>query len=181
LIERLNEGWHGYARNCPRGHLPGLHIKHCSTHAFSAGLERMKGDFLSLLDSRAFKSPAGSTVLVVDDDQEVNSCLGVRLQAAGYEVLSAYDGQQGLAAAIEHHPDAVVLDLRMPNMDGLTMLQEMRSHESVGRTPVVVLSANIRDQHRALEAGANYFVAKPYEATDVLSAIKSSLNERSLA
>jgi DNA-binding response OmpR family regulator len=118
-------------------------------------------------------------VLVVDDDQEVNSCLGVRLEAAGYEVLSAFDGEQGLAAAIEHHPDAIVLDLRMPVKDGLTMLQEMRTNDEVGRTPVVVLSANIRDQHRALEAGANYFVAKPYEAATVLSAIKSSLSERS--
>jgi hypothetical protein len=182
LIERLKDGWRVYARNCPRGELPGLQMTHHGTYAFSAGIERLTEKFHCLLDSDTFKRQStGGTVLVVDDDQEVSSCLGVRLQAAGYEVLSAFDGQQGLAAAIEHHPDAVVLDLRMPNMDGLTMLHEMRNHQAVGRTPVVVLSANIRDQHRALEAGANYFVAKPYEAASVLSAIKSSLSERSLS
>jgi CheY-like chemotaxis protein len=181
MIERLDEGWQEYARNCPRGELPELHIRHHSTHAFSSGLEPMTEKFHRLFESRPPKCTAGGTVLVVDDDQEVNSCLGVRLQAAGYDVLSAYDGEQGFAAAIEHRPVAVVLDLRMPNMDGLTMLHKMRSHQGVAQTPVVVLSANIRDQHRALEAGANYFVAKPYEATTVLSAIESSLGERSLA
>jgi signal transduction histidine kinase len=181
LSERLDEGWRAYARNCPRGQLPALKISHCCTHAFAAGVEQLRDAFRGLLESRALSSAGGRTVLVVDDDQEVNSCLGVRLQAAGYDVLSAFDGDQGLAAAIEHHPDAIVLDLRMPIKDGLTMLQEMRSNKSVGRTPVVVLSANIRDQHRALEAGANYFVAKPYEASSVLTAIKTSLSERSLA
>jgi CheY-like chemotaxis protein len=181
MIERLADGWRGYARNCPGGKLPDLQITHHGTHSFTAGPKRLNEEFQRLLESHARKQPAGGTVLVVDDDQEVNSCLGVRLQAAGYDVLSAFDGNEGLAAAIQHHPDAVVLDLRMPNKDGLAMLQEMRSNREVARTPVVVLSANIRDQHRALKAGANYFVAKPYEATAVLSAIQSSLSERSLA
>jgi signal transduction histidine kinase/ActR/RegA family two-component response regulator len=181
LIERLCEGWQSYARNCPHCRLPELCVSLCCTMPFSAGLARLKEDFQSLAANRQAATVGSSTVLVVDDDQEVNSCLGVRLQAAGYDVLSAFDGEQGLAAAIEHHPDAVVLDLRMPNKDGLAMLQEMRCHRAIGKTPVVVLSANIRDQHRALEAGANYFVAKPYEAADILSAIESSLSERSLS
>jgi signal transduction histidine kinase len=180
LADRLKDGWHGYARNFPGGDLPGLEMRHCSTQPFAAGPDRLKAEFMRLLESSG-TTIAGGKVLVVDDDQEVNSCLGVRLEAAGYEVLAAYDGNQGLAAAIEHHPDAVVLDLRMPNMDGITMLQEMRNNEATNQTPVVVLSANIRDQHRALEAGANYFVAKPYEAATVLTAIKSSLSERSLS
>jgi signal transduction histidine kinase len=181
LIERLSDGWQAYARNCPQGHLPELHVAPCCTQPFSLGLARLKEEFQRLVTSGPATTSSGGTVLVVDDDQEVNSCLGVRLQAAGYDVLSAFDGEQGLAAAIEHHPDAVVLDLRMPNKDGLAVLQEMRCHQAIGQTPVVVLSANIRDQHRALEAGANYFVAKPYEAADVLSAIESSLSERSLS
>jgi CheY-like chemotaxis protein len=65
----------------------------------------------------------------------------------------------------------------MPKKDGITMLQEMRSNESVQRTPVVVLSASARDQHRALEAGANFFVSKPYEASAILSAIETSMSE----
>ncbi|MEX0611804.1 MAG: response regulator [Pirellulales bacterium] len=181
LIDRLNQGWAAYARNCPRGEFPELNLEHRGTLPLAAGLSQLRDQFGHLLENRVVKRPAGGKVLVVDDDREVNSCLGVRLEAAGYEVLSAFDGEQGLATAIEQHPDAVVLDLRMPKKDGLTMLREMRSNEVVQRTPVVVLSANIRDQHRALEAGANYFVSKPYEADAILSAIESSLSERSLA
>ena len=62
------------------------------------------------------------TILVVDDDKEVNACLGFTLQAAGYRVLSAFDGDEGLATALERQPDAVVLDVRMPKRDGLGML-----------------------------------------------------------
>jgi CheY-like chemotaxis protein len=65
----------------------------------------------------------------------------------------------------------------MPNKDGLCMLRELRTHDEARQTPVVMLSASIRDQQRALEAGANYFVAKPYESKDLLSAIESSLTK----
>ena len=178
-IDRLTQGWREYARNYPAGELPVLHLAHCGTWPLSAGLIRLREEFCALLEGRNGKGPLLGTVLVVDDDQEVSMCMRVRLQMTGYEVLSAYDGVQGLAAVIEHRPDAVVLDVRMPKMDGIAMLQEMRSNELVQDIPVVVLSANIRDQHRALEAGANYFVSKPYEASAVLSAIESSLCEKS--
>jgi signal transduction histidine kinase len=175
-IDRLNSGWQEYARNCPNVELPELHLTPSGTWPLSAGLSRLREEFRTLIDGRATKRPLLGTVLVVDDDQEVSACLGVRLQLVGYEVLKAFDGQEGLAATIKHHPDAVVLDIRMPKMDGITVLREIRSNESVRRTPVVVLSANIRDQHLALEAGANFFVSKPYEAGAVLSAIESSMS-----
>jgi hypothetical protein len=178
-IDRLNNGWQVHARNIPGCTLSALNLTHCGTWPLSAGSGRLSKEFRALLDARVGERPLLGTVLVVDDDQEVSTCLGVRLQLAGYKVRNAYDGEEGLAATIEHHPDAVILDMWMPKMDGITMLREMRSNESVKRTPVVVLSANIRDQHRALEAGANYFVSKPYDAGDVLSAIEASLNEMS--
>jgi CheY-like chemotaxis protein len=124
---------------------------------------------------------SGQTVLVVDDDPEVSQCLGMRLQAAGFLVTFAYDGEQGLSMALEQPPDAIVLDVRMPKMDGLTVLRELRAHPSMEQTPVVMLSASIRDQHRALEAGASFFVSKPYEATKVLSALETSLQQEKLA
>ena len=179
-IDRLNQGWRDYARNYPAGELPALHLAHCCTWPLSAGLSRLSEEFSSLIEGRAVKGLLRGTVLVVDDDREVSVCMRVRLQMAGYKVLSAYDGEEGLAAVLEHRPDAVVLDVRMPKMDGITMLQRMRSNALTEDTPVVILSANIRDQHRALDAGANYFVSKPYEATAVLSAIDSSLCERAV-
>jgi DNA-binding response OmpR family regulator len=127
------------------------------------------------------ESRASHRVLVVDDDGEVSQCLGVRLRAAGYEVVSAMDGEAGMIAALEHHPDAVVLDVRMPKKDGLAVLRELRRHEFTREVPIVMLSASISDQHRTLEAGASFFISKPYEAKDVLSAIETCLREEVLA
>lgn len=180
-IDRLNQGWQDYTRNSPGGQLPAIELTHRGTWPLSAGLSRLRDEFRAMLDGRVVEPKCHGTVLVVDDDEEVRACLGVRLQFAGYDVLSADDGEQGLAAVLEHHPDAVVLDIRMPKKDGITMLREMRSNKSVQDIPVVMLSANIRDQNSSLEAGANYFVSKPYEASAVLSAIESSLNELSVA
>jgi DNA-binding response OmpR family regulator len=154
-----------------------MRLTHVRSYACARELDRLCEDWMRLAGDGSNEPAHGKTVLVVDDDVEVNACLGVRLQAAGYEVLSAFDGDEGLSTALTRHPDAVVLDVRMPNKDGLTMLREMRTHREARNTPVVVLSASVRDQHRALEAGANYFVTKPYDAKDVLTAIQSSLLE----
>ena len=116
-------------------------------------------------------------VLVVDDDAEVNTCLSLRLEAAGFEVLSALDGEAGLSAALKYEPDAILLDVQMPKMDGLTLLQELRSNKTTVKIPIVMLSASIREQHHAIEAGANYFIAKPYDAESVLSALDMSMRE----
>jgi two-component system response regulator VicR len=139
--------------------------------------EALVAKFAACATAERKAGPEQRTVLVVDDDREVSQCLGVRLQAAGFTVLSAYDGEEGLAAAYANQPDAVVLDVRMPKKDGLTVLRELRTTPSMRRTPIVMLSASIRDQHTALEAGASYFVPKPYEAKDILSAIESSMRE----
>ncbi len=115
------------------------------------------------------------TVLVVDDDRELSHCLAVRLQSAGFEVMSASDGVEGLEVARSAKPDAIVMDVRMPRKDGLTALRELRTDSGIKSTPVIMLSASIRDQQNALQAGASYFVRKPYEANEVLSAIESSI------
>jgi signal transduction histidine kinase len=175
MADRLRQSWQDYARNCPRAELPPLTLALHKTYSLPRDAIRLASDYQHLIDGHSHEPAMGKTVLVVDDDHEVNACLGVRLQAAGYEVLSAFDGEQGLSTALARHPDAVVLDVRMPNKDGLAMLREMRTIDEVCDTPVVMLSASIRDQHRALEAGANYFVTKPYEAKEVLSAIESSM------
>jgi hypothetical protein len=180
LICRLTKEWAGLLRNSPKMELPQLRIEHCQTNSTSTDRDQLVEAYFALVGSFDIPSQSIPTVLIVDDDLEVSQCLGVRLQAAGFHVITAIDGEAGLAAALEHHPDAIVLDIRMPKKDGLTLLRELRSHPSIGGTPIVMLSALIRDQHRALEAGANYFVPKPYEAIQVLSAIESSLHQETL-
>jgi len=180
LVSRLSNEWAGFLRNSPKMDLPQLRIEYCQTNSIGTDRDKIVEAYRALVDPADCPRQSGQTILVVDDDLEVSQCLGVRLQAAGFTVISAIDGEQGLSAALEHLPDAIVLDVKMPKKDGLTMLRELRTHPSMERTPVVMLSASIRDQHRALEAGASYFVSKPYEAIQVLSALESSLQQETL-
>ena len=100
-----------------------------------------------------------------------------RLQCAGYHTLEAENGESGVAIAAEKRPDAILLDVRMPVMDGLTALSELRKREDTKEIPVVVLSACVNTQQTALETGARFFLAKPYEGKDLVAAIDAALNE----
>jgi signal transduction histidine kinase len=180
MIDRLMTQWNGFLRNSPKKGLPGLQIEHLHTGSLAANRSELESLYLELASKQVRRTNGqqhSSTVLVVDDDPEVSQCLGVRLEAAGFHVLMAADGQEGVDSALKHHPDAVVLDVRMPKKDGMEVLRELRRDPSTSQTPIVMLSASIRDQHKALEAGASYFVPKPYEAAEVLSALESSLHQ----
>ncbi|MEZ6103992.1 MAG: response regulator [Pirellulaceae bacterium] len=121
------------------------------------------------------------TVLVVDDDHGIADGVRLRLRSAGYETLVASDGMDGIAAAIEHQPDVVLMDVRMPNMDGLAALETLRIDGQTRHIPVIMLSASLRDQETALEAGAQFFLTKPYRSHDLLAAIECALdNDRQL-
>ena len=123
--------------------------------------------------------PDKRRVLLVDDDREIVRGVGIRLRAAGYEILTAFDGQAGLLAAKENLPDAIVLDVRMPVMDGLTMLRRLRDYKETEAIPVVILSASVVDQGkaRALEQGARYFLEKPYDPKSLIEAVEAAIAE----
>ena len=123
--------------------------------------------------------PARRRILLVDDDREIVRGVGIRLKAAGYEVLAAYDGEAGLQATREHLPDAIVLDVQMPVMDGLAMLGELRRDEQTQAIPVIVLSANAaaKGRSQAFELGAQYVLEKPYDARSLIEAIESAIEQ----
>ena len=79
-----------------------------------------------------------STVLVVDDDVIVTKILAMNLESCGYEVITACNGKEGLVSALKNDPDAILLDIMMPVMNGLEMLEELRSCSYV---PVIIVSA----------------------------------------
>jgi CheY-like chemotaxis protein len=116
-------------------------------------------------------------ILLVDDDREILRGASMRLKAAGYRTLSAQDGRDGVIAAIDHHPDAIVLDVRMPRMDGLSALRELRQREATRHIPVVMLSASLIDQKEALEGGARFFVRKPYQGQELIAAVQTAMDE----
>jgi CheY-like chemotaxis protein len=125
--------------------------------------------------------PEKRRILVVDDDRDIVRGLSIRLRAAGYLVETAFDGPSGLAAATEELPDALVLDIRLPGLDGLSVLSRLRSQPETRTLPVVVVSANIVEQTRAraLELGVRYFLSKPYQAAALIEMIAAVLAESS--
>ena len=116
-------------------------------------------------------------VLIVDDDREIVLGTALRLRSAGYQPLAAYSGRGGIAVAREEHPDATILDVRMPEMDGLEMIRELKDHEQTRGIPVVMLSASLRDKRRALDAGARFFLTKPCPSADLLEAVSAAISE----
>ena len=117
------------------------------------------------------------SVLIIEDERCVAQALTIRLRAHGYDVHWAPDGASGLAA-MELHPDVILLDIRMPEMDGFEVNRRLRARPEFSGTPVIFLSANVQESARqaALAAGAHAFLTKPYESKDVLAAIRSALD-----
>ena len=103
-------------------------------------------------------------VLVIDDEADVRLLYRVNLRHAGFEVLEADDGERGIAAALEHLPDVVVLDLMMPRVDGFEVLRALRTHPDAVELPVLVLTADSRSDHhrRCYELGADDVMTKPF-------------------
>lgn len=118
-------------------------------------------------------------VLVVDDEPDIRDGVSRWLHAAGYETLIAGDGEQGVASAALNVPQAIVLDVRMPRKDGMETLSELRAKKETFHIPVVMLSASLRDEQRALDAGARYFVHKPYDCKKLVSAVKAAIDQPS--
>ncbi|MBM81357.1 MAG: hypothetical protein CMJ78_12310 [Planctomycetaceae bacterium] len=75
--------------------------------------------------------------------------------------MEAQDGRKGVETAVENPPDAILLDVRMPQVDGLETIAMLREHDETKDIPVVMLSSSAHDQKRALDAGAKYFLTKP--------------------
>ncbi len=93
--------------------------------------------------------------------------------------MSAEDGQDALEKIDLQKPDAIVMDLRMPRTDGLSALISIKMRSDTSHIPVVMVSASVVDKRKALEAGARFFISKPYNSCDLLDAIEVSLTEAS--
>jgi two-component system KDP operon response regulator KdpE len=119
-------------------------------------------------------------VLVVDDESGLRRALGINLRARGYEVTLAEDGRSALAAASREPPDAVVLDLGLPDIDGVEVIEGLRAWTEV---PILVLSARTGEQDKvvALDCGADDFVTKPFGMDELLARLRAALRRRPTA
>lgn len=118
-------------------------------------------------------------VLVVDDDVALARALGINLRAHGYEVVIAHDGRAALAAVARSRPAVVVLDLGLPDIDGLEVLAGLRGWTSV---PVLVLSARSTSAEKvaALDAGADDYVTKPFGMDELLARVRAAVRRGSI-
>ncbi len=115
-----------------------------------------------------------SRILVVDDEPEIRRTLGINLRVRGYDVDLADNGEQALDLAARHHPDAVVLDLGLPGIDGVEVIEGLRGWS---RVPIVILSARDVESHKvaALDAGADDYVTKPFGMDELLARLRAAL------
>jgi chemosensory pili system protein ChpA (sensor histidine kinase/response regulator) len=114
---------------------------------------------------------AVKTILVVDDEPEVRYAVARRLEKTGYAARLACGGAEALSEIAVGHPDAIILDVRMPGIDGVTVLSELQKNEGTKGIPVIMLSASIVDERRAIAAGARFFLKKPYRGVDLVTAV----------
>ena len=114
-------------------------------------------------------------VLVADDDDDILLLVTTRLKRDGFEVVSARDGFEALALAQEHKPAVAVLDVGMPGLDGLEVLEAIRETQALAHTRVLLLTAKAQesDVRRGYDAGADGYVQKPFSPAELAERVRS--------
>ena len=116
-------------------------------------------------------------VLVIDDEPQIIRALAVNMQARGYEMIAAPNAAIGNAMAIEKHPDVVIVDLGLPDRDGLTVIENIRTWSNV---PILVLSGRTDSSFKisALENGADDYITKPFDVEELFARIRAVSRRR---
>jgi len=114
-------------------------------------------------------------VLVADDDADIVRFVEVNLRLEGFQVVTARDGEEALAKALEIEPDVVLLDVLMPRIDGYTVCARLRADHRGAAIPVILLTANFitADQEIARQAGADDFVVKPFDPCELMARVRA--------
>ena len=116
-------------------------------------------------------------ILVIDDELDFVNLVKVRLEANGYEVIDALNGEDGLKKAEAENPDLILLDIMMPKKDGYTLLRELKYKEATKSIPVIVITGKpyIKDFFEFETKGIKDYIIKPFEDEDLLLRIKRAL------
>jgi DNA-binding response OmpR family regulator len=120
-------------------------------------------------------------ILIVDDERDIVKGLMIRLQVAGYDVVTAFDGAQGVFMAHKEKPDLIILDIRMPAGDGFSVAQRLKRSIHTFTTPVIFLTGSPEKnaEEKAMALGARFYIKKPYDPEELLDAIKRALEKES--
>jgi DNA-binding response OmpR family regulator len=119
--------------------------------------------------------PGKPVVLVADDEEDIRVLVSFRLGRDGWEVVTASDGREALDLILERRPDIAVLDVRMPKLTGIEVLEQVRADATVGETPVILLSAGVQEDSiaKGLEAGANEYMKKPFSPDELAARVEA--------
>jgi two-component system KDP operon response regulator KdpE len=122
---------------------------------------------------------SGPAVLVVDDEQAIRRFLRVSLSAHDYAVLEAASGREALSAVAAHHPDLVILDLGLPDLDGIEVTRRLREWT---QTPIIILTVQEQEAAKiaALDAGADDYVTKPFGMGELLARMRAALRRATI-
>ncbi|MCM3727658.1 response regulator transcription factor [Neobacillus cucumis] len=120
-------------------------------------------------------------ILVIEDERHIAKILKIELEYEGYEVVVAYDGKEGLQAAFTEKPDLILLDVMLPEMNGIEVLRRIRKENNL--IPIILLTARnlTMDKVTGLDQGANDYITKPFEMEELLARVRSCLRQNTIA
>jgi len=119
-------------------------------------------------------------ILVVDDEPDMRKLVETRLRGSGYDVISANDGEEGLAKAKQLKPDLILLDIMMPKMEGTAMAETLKQEEITRNIPIIFLTSLVRKEEEkeiANMMGEYFFMAKPFDWQKLLSMIEKVITK----
>jgi len=119
-------------------------------------------------------------ILAVDDEKHILRLVQINLEKAGYDVVTASNGQEALDQVAKHQPDLVVMDVMMPVMDGLDALKKLKSEPATARIPVIMLTAKAQDAdvYQGWQLGADLYLTKPFNPLELLTFVKRIFESR---
>ncbi len=119
------------------------------------------------------------TIMVVDDNPDIITIVKTILEGRGYTVFSASSGPELLSMLPNHKPDLIILDIMMPEMDGLEVLTRLKGKAETATTPVILLTAKVQyeDVLGGYKLGADYYITKPFTSTQLVNGINLLLGE----
>lgn len=122
-------------------------------------------------------------ILVVDDEEDLRELVRYNLSKAGYDVMTAASGEDGLRMAFDCKPTLIILDIMLPGIDGLEVCRQLKSHSELAKTPIVMVSAlgEEKDVVAGLELGADDYVSKPFSPGVLIARIKSVIRRSGAA
>ena len=125
-------------------------------------------------------APSNVRVLVVDDEEHIIKMLTSRLKAEGYEVLTARNGKEAIEVATREKPDVVIMDIMMPEMDGVAATKALRARLETAVIPIIMLTAkkDVQSEVEGLDAGADDYMGKPFDGARLIARVKMLLRRK---